>query len=177
MLATKYSVLIALGYVGLGAFLLKFAYFTPWYLFCWIWYASLLVWATALSGLTAAEPSHPALSPPDGVSHRGGKMVGDSLTKWEDVVAFGKLYQTTKEFEVRQEYFLRLLDYFWFSKRRIIGMKRTDIESVFGKGHPQPIRDSKNPTSTRLAWSGGRDSILIWFENDTATGAFYAMGY
>ena len=104
-------------------------------------------------------------------------MAGDSLTKWEDVVALGKLYQAAEGFEIRQEYFLRLLDYFWFSQQRVNGMKRVDIETVFGKGRPEPIRDNKNPTATRLGWSGGRDSILIWFENDKATGAFYVMGY
>jgi len=47
MLAAEHRVLIALGYAGLGAFLLRFAYFTPWYPFCWIWYACLFGWAAS----------------------------------------------------------------------------------------------------------------------------------
>jgi hypothetical protein len=47
MLAIKYRVSIAVAYVGLGVFLLKFAYFTPWYPMCWIWFGGLLGWAVA----------------------------------------------------------------------------------------------------------------------------------
>jgi hypothetical protein len=120
---------------------------------------------------------HPALQPPDGQSHRGGKMVGDTLQKWGDVLALGKLYQGAEKFEARQEYLLRLLDYLLFSKDRLTGMKRAEIEAVFGKGKSNPVENEKNPNKTRYAWSGGRDCVLVWFDGDVATGADYVMGY
>jgi len=90
--------------------------------------------------IAVAEPPHPALLPPDGQSHRGDKLVGHTLKGSEDLLALGKLYQDAKRSELRQEYFLRLLDYYWFSEQRLIGMKRSDIEKVFGAGRPAPVR-------------------------------------
>jgi hypothetical protein len=104
-------------------------------------------------------------------------MVGNTLTKPEDIAALGKLYQNAKDFESRQEYFLRLLDYFWFSEHRFIGMKRSEVEQIFGTGSPALTSANQRPQVTRLHWSGGRDTILVSFEGDIATGAFYAIGY
>ena len=118
---------------------------------------------------------HPALLPPDGQSHRGDRMIGDTLNK-DEVLKLGKLYQYATGFEERQEYFLRLLDYFWFSERRFIGMTRADIEKVFGSAQFNPAQDN-NPKPSRLEWAGGRDRILITFNGDIAANAYYVTGF
>lgn len=125
----------------------------------------------------AFADSPPALQPPDGKSHRGDKMVGDQLTDPKDIAALGKLYREAKDFEIRQEYFLRLLDYFWFSKERLIGMKQTDIEEVFGPGKAEKYFHDQTPNITSLLWSGGRDYIQVSFKDGKATGAAYVMGF
>jgi len=130
----------------------------------------------ALATIASAE-SNPALSPPDGISHRGDKMVGDNLTDLKDVAALGMLYREAKGFEIRQEYFLRLLDHFWFSQQRFTGMKLAEIEQVFGPGKPDKYAGNQKPNVTCLEWSGGRDLIKVWFEGEKATGAAYIMGY
>jgi len=47
MLALQYRILIAIGYAGLGAFLLMAFYFSPWWRSSWIHFAVLLGWAAA----------------------------------------------------------------------------------------------------------------------------------
>ena len=104
-------------------------------------------------------------------------MVGHTLTKPADILALGQLYQRARDLESRQEYFLRLLDYFEFSKPRLVGMKRTDIEAVFGAGKQDRLQDDENPKATVLQWRGGRDYLSITFVGEIATKADYVMGY
>jgi len=47
MLALRYRILIAAGYVALGGFLLSAFYFSPWWRPSWIHFCILLVWAVA----------------------------------------------------------------------------------------------------------------------------------
>jgi hypothetical protein len=73
-----------------------------------------------------------------------------------------------EDFEKRQEYFLRLLDYYWFSKPRLVGMTRAEVEQVFGR---------LGADSERAFISAGRDTLCLWFKDGRVSGAFYAMGY
>ena len=128
---------------------------------------------------------HPALAEPDGTSHRGGKMVAAEIKDPRVLKELGRRFRETKmlrvvekdgkritegteDFEKRQEYLLRLLDHLWFSKQRIVGMKRTEVEEIFG-----PLGD--NPD--RAFVSGGRDTLCLWFKDGRVSGAYYAMGY
>jgi hypothetical protein len=134
--------------------------------------------------------SHPALTVPDGRSHRHGKiLVGDNVNDPRVLAELSRRFRATKElafikvgndwklrgeqdFEIRQEYFLRLLDHYWFSKDRLTGMTRQQIESLFGPGGLDPGR-----RSGRLQWSAGRDMLLADIENNRVLGAQYVMGY
>jgi hypothetical protein len=73
-----------------------------------------------------------------------------------------------EDFEMRQEYLLRLLDYYWFSKPRLVGMTREEVEGVFG-----PL----GPVAGRASISAGRDTLCLWFKGGRVSDAFYAMGY
>jgi hypothetical protein len=73
-----------------------------------------------------------------------------------------------EDFEKRQEYLLRLLDYYWFSKQRVLGMTRSEVEAVFG-----PL--GANPDEAFV--SGGRDTFAIWFKKGRVSDAYYAIGY
>ncbi len=137
--------------------------------------AAVLLWVGAIHAY-AASVTPAALVPPDSGSHRGGKMVGDKLTNPDDLLALGKLFQQSKDLETRQEYFLRLLDYFWFSKKRLIGMKRAEIEKYFGPGVPDDPQAGMG-MPLQLKWGGGRDILVIVFEGDVAKQAGYIMGF
>jgi hypothetical protein len=109
-------------------------------------------------------------------------MVGNSIKNWDEVLALGKLYRDSKEFEIKQEYFLRLLDYFIFSRDRskgdgFKGMRLEEIETIFGKSHAEPLEGETETTSTRFGWAGSRDSVLVWFKDGIATGGAYIQGF
>jgi len=134
--------------------------------------------------------SHPALAEPDGKSHRNGRvLVGDKITDPRVLTELSRRFRATKElafnkvgddwelegeedFEIRQEYFLRLLDYYWFSKDRLTGMTRDKIESIFGPGGLDP-----GQKSGRLIWSAGRDELIADIENNRVVDAQYVMGF
>jgi hypothetical protein len=118
--------------------------------------------------------SHPALSPPDGESHRGDKRlppIRDQRILDELSRRFRGL-QGEDDFEVRQEYFLRLLDHYLFEKNRLVGMTRQEVESIFGLG-----TSFTGLQPGRLMWDGGRDSLFVDVEKDRVTQAGYVMGY
>ncbi|MEQ8787507.1 MAG: hypothetical protein RIC55_14480 [Pirellulaceae bacterium] len=114
---------------------------------------------------------HPALAEPDGRSHRGDKMVAAEIEDPRVLKELSRRFRATRkgfeDFELRQEYLLRLLDYYYFSKRRIVGMKRTEVEEIFG-----PLGGGPD----RAFVSGGRDRFVLWFKDGRVSGAYYAMG-
>jgi hypothetical protein len=129
--------------------------------------------------------NHPALAEPDGQSHRGGKMVAADITDPRVLKELSRRYRELKplriverdgktivlgaeDFEKRQEYLLRLLDYYWFSKQRLVGMTRTEVEAIFG-----PLGNDAGQAHV----AAGRDTLCLWFQGGRVTGAFYAMGY
>jgi hypothetical protein len=133
--------------------------------------------------------SHPALAEPDGQSHRHGRMLGDKINDPRVLDELSRRFRATRElrfvksgdawklegggdFEYRQEYFLRLLDYYWFSKDRLTGMTRHKIESIFGPGGLE-----RSQRSGRLSWSAGRDMLIADIENNRVVDAQYVMGY
>jgi hypothetical protein len=142
--------------------------------------------STRRNGLVAEEwTNHRALSEPDGHSHRGDRMVAADVNDPRIVRELSRRYRQTEplhlvqqggettvrgaeDFERRQEYLLRLLDYYWFSKPRLVGMRRTEVEGIFG-----PFRLSGG----RASISAGRDTLYLWFKEGRVSGAFYAMGY
>jgi hypothetical protein len=73
-----------------------------------------------------------------------------------------------EDFERRQEYLLRLLDYYWFGKQRLVGMTRVEVEGIFG-----PL----GPDTERASISAGRDKLHLWFKDGRVSSAYYAMGY
>jgi hypothetical protein len=126
--------------------------------------------------------SHPALAEPDGRSHRGDQMVAADVGDPRVLAELSRRFRQTQplqltpqgavrgaeDFERRQEYLLRLLDYYWFSKPRLVGMTRAEVEAIFG-----PLgRDTK-----RADIPAGRDVLHLWFREGRVSGAFYAMGY
>jgi hypothetical protein len=128
---------------------------------------------------------HPALAEPDGESHRGDKMVAAEVKDPRVLKELSRRFCAAKplrlvekdgrvtvcgaeDFERRQEYLLRLLDHYWFSKRRLVGMTRAEVEQVFG-----PL--GADPERPEIA--GGRDIFCIWFKDGRVSGAFYSMGY
>ena len=121
---------------------------------------------------------HPALAEPDGVSHRGDRMVAANISDARIVAELSRRFRATRptlagqgEFERRQEYLLRLLDYYYFSGHRLTGKTRAEVEQIFGAGTPA----SGIPQA--LEWSGGRDTFVVYLRGDRVTGCFYAMGY
>lgn len=126
--------------------------------------------------------SHPALAEPDGRSHRGDKMVAADIEDPPIVVELGRRFRQTnplqftpqgrikgaEDFERREEYFLRLLDYYWFSKPRLVGMTRAEVEMIFG-----PLGGD----TEQAGISAGRDALYLWFKGGRVSDAFYAMGY
>ncbi len=93
---------------------------------------------------------HPALAEPDGRSRRGDKAVAADAGDPRVLAELSRRFRQTKplqltpqgdvrgaeDFERRQEYLLRLLDYYWFSKPRLVGMTRVEVEAIFGPlGH------------------------------------------
>jgi len=120
---------------------------------------------------SAALPLHAALAIPDGESRRGGPWVGADIDDPRVLEELSRRYRAEEDFERRQEYFLRLLDYYLFSRDRLAGKSRPEIERIFGPG------SSDEHHSNRLAWGGGRDSLIVDFENGVAVGAIYIMGY
>src|SRR5436190_19732934 len=78
---------------------------------------------------------HPALAEPDGKSHRGHQMVAADIKDPRVLKELSRRFREAKalrfvekngkqvvvgaeDFEKRQEYLLRLLDYYWFSKQQ-----------------------------------------------------------
>ena len=116
-------------------------------------------------------PPHPALAIPDGKSHRGGREIAADLEDPAVLAELGRRYRVEKDFERRQEYFLRLLDHFLFSRDRLSGMTRGQVEQVFGPGTPE------SAAHHRWSWQGGRDRLLLDFHGDLVISAQYAMGY
>jgi hypothetical protein len=134
--------------------------------------------------------SHPALAAPDGRSHRHGRvLVGDKIDDPRVLAELSRRFRATQElrfatmgdawklegerdFEIRQEYFLRLLDFYWFSMDRLTGMPRHKIEAIFGPGGLDPSRKSG-----RLSWSAGRDVLIADIENNRVIGVQYVMGF
>ena len=129
--------------------------------------------------------NHPALAEPDGRSHRGDKTVAADISDPRVLAELIRRFHRTKalslveqdgktvvrgaqDFEKRQEYLLRLLDYYWFSKPRLLGMTWAEVDHVFG-----PL----GPAAERAYISAGRDTLCLWFKNGRVSGAFYAMGY
>jgi hypothetical protein len=129
--------------------------------------------------------NHPALAEPDGHSHRGDRMVAADIHDPRIVRELSRRYRQTEplrlvqqggettvlgaeDFERRQEYLLRLLDFYWFSKPRLVGMSRAEVEGIFG-----PLR----PNAGRASISAGRDTLYLWFKEGRVSDAFYAMGY
>jgi hypothetical protein len=128
---------------------------------------------------------HPALAEPDGQSHRGDRMVAADIndprvlaelirrfrqTKPLELVEQGDNIDVrgTEDFEKRQEYLLRLLDYYWFSKPRLIGMTWAEVDKIFG-----PL----GPVAKAASISAGRDTFYLWFKEGRVSDAYYAMGY
>jgi hypothetical protein len=128
---------------------------------------------------------HPALAEPDGRSHRGDRMVAAGIDDPRVLLELSRRFRRTEplrlvrrggettvsgaeDFERRQEYLLRLLDYYWFSKPRLVGMTRAEVEVVFG-----PL----GAVAGRASISAGRDALCLWFKGGRVTSAFYAMGY
>jgi hypothetical protein len=115
---------------------------------------------------------HPALSEPDGKSHRFDR----TLPKIDDPRILTELSRRfrdtgTDDFERRQEYLLRLLDYYYFDDpNRLVGKAPMEVERIFGPGERGVIPDT-------LEWSGGRDTFVVYFKKGRATGAWYAVGY
>ena len=116
---------------------------------------------------------HPALVHPTGQSGRGGPMVATEIDDIRVLKELSRRFRESKtrnsedrlNFEIRQEYLLRLLDYLWFDKQRIIGMSRIEVEQIFGHLNGSSV-------------SGGRDCFFLDFdERGRVSGAFYAMGY
>jgi hypothetical protein len=133
--------------------------------------------------------AHPALRPPDGQSRRAARTVGDDIQDSRVLAELSRRFLATKEFtfvktgdrwelqgsndfETRQEYFLRLLDYYLFSKDRLTGMTRKRIEGVFGPGCLE-----EGVMNGRLSWDAGRDSLIADIENGRVVDVQYIMGY
>ena len=126
--------------------------------------------------------NHPALVEPDGRSHRGDKMVAADVEDPRVLAELSRRFRQTEplqptpqgrikgaeDFERRQEYFLRLLDYYWFSKPRLVGMTQAEVEMIFG-----PLGGD----TEQAGISAGRDVLYLWFKNGRVRDAFYAMGY
>lgn len=122
------------------------------------------------AAVVGCAPAHPALEVPDGESHRGGPMVAADIEDPAVVEELGRRYRSEKDFERGQEYFLRLLDHFLFSKDRLTGMTRKQVEDIFGPG-----MEADRPGRRR--WGGGRDSLVIEFEEDRVVWACHIQGY
>lgn len=125
--------------------------------------------------------NHPALAEPDGTSHRGDKMVAADIKDERVLDELSRRYKATKrfrinpdgisgadDFERRQEYLLRLLDHYWFSKERLVGMTRAQVENIFGPLGGDPAR---------AYISAGRDIMCLRFHEGRLVGACYVMGY
>ncbi|MCZ7647193.1 MAG: hypothetical protein M5U26_18380 [Planctomycetota bacterium] len=132
-----------------------------------------------------AWKKHPALAEPDGGSGRGGKMVAADIKDPRILKELSRRFRATRpmrieekdgktrvvgaeDFERRQEYLLRLLDYYWFSQERLKGMTRAEVEEIFG-----PLGGNGASASIHA----GRDTFYIAFEDGRVSHAFYAMGY
>jgi hypothetical protein len=155
-------------------------------LFSAIAFAGFLVLRSVVSGLGHDQQNeswrnHPVLLEPDGYSHRGGKMVAPEIKDERILAELSRRYKATRplritndgmtgaeDFERRQEYLLRLLDYYWFSEKRLVGMTRAEVERIFG-----PVETELDRAYVR----GGRDALCLWFKEGRVTGAYYAMGY
>jgi hypothetical protein len=125
--------------------------------------------------------NHAAIAEPDGLSHRGDKLVATDINDQRILNELSRRFRATnrlrinlqgvagaEDFEKRQEYLLRLLDYYWFSKQRLMGMTRSEVEGIFGPLGTDP---------TRADISGGRDTFCLWFNEGRLISAFYSMGY
>lgn len=129
--------------------------------------------------------NHPVLAEPDGESHRGDKQLGADIHDPRILAELSRRFRATTPLRIvqegarttvrgaddlgrRQEYLLRLLDYYWFSKRRLVGMARGEVEGIFG-----PLAGEADRAEIR----GGRDLFLLWFKEGRVYGAYYAMGY
>lgn len=67
--------------------------------------------------------SHPALRPPDGKRHRGDPMVAGDIDDIRVLEELSRRFKMTRD----PEYFLRLLDYYLFSKNRLVGLSLLEI--------------------------------------------------
>jgi hypothetical protein len=148
---------------------------------------------TLLAGAAWAKPApsrrdwrlHPALAEPDGRSHRGDRMAAANVDDPRVLAELSRRFRATEplrltrrgqdptirgagDFERRQEYFLRLLDHYWFSKQRLVGMDRRAVVRIFGPLGDRPDRGQV---------SAGRDTLYLSFANGRVTGGFYSMGY
>ena len=126
--------------------------------------------------------NHPALAEPDGKSHRGDKMVAADIKDQRVLNELGRRYKATKrlrvnpdgisgaeDFEKRQEYLLRLLDHYWFSEQRIVGMTRArkSRQSLVRLATMRSVLTSRE-VEIRFAFG---------FMTVASSYAFYAMGY
>jgi hypothetical protein len=108
--------------------------------------------------------NHPALAPLDGKFQRTRKMVAADVKDRRVLEELSRLFRQTGD----EEYFLRLLDYYYFEKFRLLGMPRKKVAEIFGPLGSDPDR----------AWiSGGRDSLGLGFENGCVTSATYIIGF
>jgi len=153
--------------------------------------------ATAFAALMAMTPcsaaaktapewkKHPALAEPDGRSHRGDRPLAANIDDPRVLAEISRRFRKTaplrftrkrgvtgiegeRDFERRQEYFPRLLDHYWFSKQRLLGMSRPAVERIFG-----PLGNNPHRAEVR----GGRDSLHLTCQRGRVTGAFHVTGY
>lgn len=113
--------------------------------------------------------SHPALAEPDGHRHRGDKMVGHTVDDPRVLGELSRRFKMTRNYE----YFLRLLDYYYFNENRLVGMTQSQVEEIFGPGDP----DRDFPGVQRLRWAVLPDFLFVTLEDDRVVSASYIMGY
>ena len=155
--------------------------------------AILFPWTAALLAVGCGSPRpqdeppdwrvHPALVEPDGQSHRGDKMVAAGVDDPRVLEELSRRFKSSEnDFEKRQEYLLRLLDYYLWGKNpehsntdnRLLGMSIAQVEAVFGPGNPGAQLTDRTDS---LFWRGGRDLLVVYFEDGRISYAVYIMGY
>lgn len=136
---------------------------------------------------------HPALADPDDRSHRGGKMVAADIDDPRVLVELSRRFKAAdaadrsedtrgwlhkgRNFQLRQEYLLRLLDYYHFSQDRLTGKTKTEVEAIFGPGNRLKFGADPAEQDDMLAWQAGRDTFIVYLDGQRVTGTYYAMGY
>jgi hypothetical protein len=118
---------------------------------------------------------HPALAKPDGQSGRGGRMVAADVDDPRFLAELSRQFRQAYagNLETEQEYFLRLLDYYVFTKKRLVGMTRAEVDAIFGPLHV----DAKDGSPDAGFINGGRDALQVGFVNGRVSGTNYSMGY